>query len=740
METGGNGVPVSEADAGRALPSSGWLTRYVDHAMKNTTAPLIYHYGIGLSLLAVTCPPNYIDQYAGDLFSNMFALIVGRSGEDAKSAALRVGKKLLFAADPQMLGEYPGSWEGLVEQLAQKPKQLISISEFGKFLSSAQAGYFEKVKAGLCDLWDCLSTDTEILAPDGWKKWSQVQRGDTVWALDTETDTLVPSRVLEVGVRLVKPGERLLRINGQQHDICTTEGHRFYMKYKDPTRGYQLSKYIVRHGRDIAARRSPYLLPFSAEPSVQPPGVDLTDDELRFIAWFMTDGTMNRGKTVVISQSVNKYVDHIRSLLGRLGMDWREYTRPAGDVGYGNASELITFCIPEGIGQGARHRDGWAKFAPYLDKDLAPALMKMDKRQFELFWEELLLGDGSLQVRVLWTVRPLLVDRLQQMAVERGLYTHYGFSELPSGKTAFRLGIGERRLIQSRPGDPRSAKHELVVPEPGTMVWCATTEHGTLVTRRNGKVVILGNCEDQTRTLAKNKVIVARNPRLSIMAACSIPLLEKHTLPEDWSGGFMGRWLILYGRMERFDADPVGNNDDFDWLCDFLKARSKIAVAGPCLGLDPTARLRWGQWYEDLNNRSLPKMVAAMRARIAAICRRVCLLYSWDFGPAPGGEPWHIELDVLEPALELAELHLQSLVDLSEAVADSPDARLRRRILQVLQELHGEATEGRLLGELKMKPRTVAEMVSCLEKEGRVARTHTAIGDVYKLVDDTGGL
>ena len=104
---------VTEEDVVRALPENGFVRNYVIHAMKQTTAPLCYHLGVGLTLLSTTCPINYGMWYAGALRPNMFTLLIGRSGEDNKSSALNVGQGLLFSAAPDLIGDYPGSAEGL---------------------------------------------------------------------------------------------------------------------------------------------------------------------------------------------------------------------------------------------------------------------------------------------------------------------------------------------------------------------------------------------------------------------------------------------------------------------------------------------------------------------------------------------------------------------------------------------------------------------------------------------------
>lgn len=388
-------MPVTEAEAAAALPRQGWTRRYVIHGVKQTTAPLVYHIGVGITLLAVSCPLAYGLHYAGTLRTNNYCLLVGRSGEDRKSSALHVGKDILDAAAAPLIGDFPGSPEGLIDSLGQTPSQVIPISEFGKLLASAQRGYFEPIKTLLADLWDAQPTQ---------------------------------------------------------------------------------------------------------------------------------------------------------------------------------------------------------------------------------------------------------------------------------------------------------------------------------------------------RRRANNRVVRVEAPRLSIMGACSIPYLEKHTLAEDWTGGFMGRWMVLYGRRERVDPDPVGDRTDFQWLADELRRRAMTQTAGWCMGLEPSAQALWIDWYKDVMSRQLPSNIVGIRARAPTIARKVALCYGWDYGPAMAGQPWKMDLDILEPAIAFTELHIKSLADLSEVIAEHPDARLRRSILMAIDERGGRATMGEILSILKMRKRPVREMLDALIEEGRVRKQDTQLGTEYAIV------
>lgn len=389
---------LTEKDVVKALPEHGFIRNYVIHALKQTTAPLAYHLGVGLTILGTTVPSNYGTFYAGTLRSNLFTLLVGRSGEDQKSSALGIGREILFNAAPNLIGQYPGSYEGLCDSLVAAPRQMIPMSEFGKFLAQAQRGYFESIKTALTDLWDC----------------TPIQRA---------------------------------RANG----------------------------------------------------------------------------------------------------------------------------------------------------------------------------------------------RNVRVD----------------------------------------------------------------------------------------------------NPRLSVLSACSIPYLEKHTLSEDWTGGFMGRWAVMYGQRERVDPDPSGDRTMFDQLVGELQRRAEIESTGWCAGLDDGAKDLWCKWYMSLDRRPIPDNIVGVKSRAPTIARKVAMLYAWDFAPSSDERPFLITKRELIPAIKFAELHIKSVIGLSQKIADHPDARLRRSVLGALETYGRMATLGQILGYLKMRKRPVVEILDALLEEGIVAKTATTNGYSYIV---TGGV
>ena len=231
----------------------------------------------------------------------------------------------------------------------------------------------------------------------------------------------------------------------------------------------------------------------------------------------------------------------------------------------------------------------------------------------------------------------------------------------------------------------------------------------------------LWDSQPQTRAKANGKIVRVDNPRLTILSACSLPYLEKYTAPEDWTGGFMGRWAVMYCHRERTDPDPKGDSSMLQPLADNLTARASVPNVHPCLGMTPQALRLWTDWFYDVSARDLPEMITGIRARAPTICRKVALLYAWDW-LRPVNAPWYVEYDDIDYAIRFTELHIRSVVGISHAIVDTPDARARREMIEAIQRLGGHADLGQLVRVLRWRKRTVQETVESLTEERKVNR------------------
>ncbi len=308
---------------------------------------------------------------------------------------------------------------------------------------------------------------------------------------------------MEYGERPLRPGERMVHIKSQHLDIRVTEGHEFHVRYRDPHRGGSLGhQMITRTGAELLTRRSSYALPLSAEQADAFPGVPLTDDEIRLIAWFMTDGGFSDHKLVIFQSK--PYHLEIVELLPRLELDYVKFLVEPGPGSYPNAKPGYRFVIPKGTHTGTLARKGWYKYRDYLDKCVSPLLHQMTREQFLVFWEEMLKGDGEQgesKSGWLWCCEKAQVDAYTHMAVVRGLSASYHEKITNSGRVVYRMSVRDVQWMTSDPGDERASKITAEIPSADETVWCIRNKNSTIVTRRSGKIVILGNCSTVTHVL-----------------------------------------------------------------------------------------------------------------------------------------------------------------------------------------------------------------------------------------------
>jgi len=354
----------------------------------------------------------------------------------------------------------------------------------------------------LTEGFDCLDSETEVLAPSGWKSYDSIQNESQVYGMNLDTNKLEIVDVDSVGKRNLKDNEKFVEIKSQHVNVRVTESHNLFVKYKDPKTGKLSDNTLCKKSKELVTRKSSYALPLSAELTQGFKGLDISNDEVRLIAWFMTDGWLE-GKyksDLYIGQSKENRIVEIRSLLDRLNVDYTEKVRSNRKGCFDNQRPCHMFRIPRGTG--TVKKNGWGHLQQYMDKNVSPLLHQMTKEQFLVFWGEALKGDGNKTKNRsgwLWCTTKKQADEYTHMAVVRGLSASCApFDYEKNGKAGriWRVSVRDKQWITSDPSDSRSASVELTNPSKGEYVWCLKNRLGTIITRRRGKIVILGNCPD----------------------------------------------------------------------------------------------------------------------------------------------------------------------------------------------------------------------------------------------------
>ena len=370
-------------------------------------------------------------------------------------------------------------------------------------LQAAKAIIFYDSPWSAGDYLQCLDAETEILTKRGFVGREGIRKDDLVAAMDPVTSRVSWQEIQSITDRPLAAGEKMYALKNPQLDIRVTGGHRMLFR-KQTTAANRVrvwpKEWRIQTAEDMAREPALFSIPVSAEEPSQ--GVPLTDAELQFIGWFLSDGTRNHvNSQVVITQSDHQpQITDLRDCLRACGFDWKEYHRNPPEIleCFPNGKPQTAFSIPRGTAKGSRARKGWDHLATYLDKGLSDALEEVTPHQLgQLLWG-LHLGDGSKGRNLAWTQRSYHIatgrkdfaDRLQSLCVRKGFRCAVKKAQ---NKNVYLMHIKAAKDCRlSGHGDrPKFCLTESTAGEP---VWCVENDVGTLITRRNGKVAIVGNC------------------------------------------------------------------------------------------------------------------------------------------------------------------------------------------------------------------------------------------------------
>lgn len=411
-------------------------------------------------------------------------------------------------------GESP--WESRKEVLGRlKSGETVLVSNCGLFgegfdLPSVECVQLARPTKSLSlFLQQCLDAETQILCGRGWLGPDDLLDSDLVASVDVSDRSLRTtwSPVLSRVDRPLGDGEEMYAVSTPSVDIRVTGGHALIAHGRGDRR---LGASDVPWGRvsaeQLATVRSAYYIPVAG--MEESDGVPLTDDELRFLGWFMSDGTLNRRTgSIAITQALHQpHFGEIEKCLRGCGFKFGTYLKdPRMHEGRGSEGGRMqcVFNVSKGLPRGRdRHLSGWGRLEPWVDKNFPEALMSVDSRQLAVLLEALHLGDGSKHAKAPWTrrsyhiinQRPTFIDRLQSLCVRRGWRCN---SSVTTG------AVGGQRWLHIKPtmqrmvggtGEKDRGHLGRVCATAGERVWCVETVHGTLVVRRHGKVAIVGNC------------------------------------------------------------------------------------------------------------------------------------------------------------------------------------------------------------------------------------------------------
>lgn len=355
----------------------------------------------------------------------------------------------------------------------------------------------------------CLDEETEILSERGWLTRSQIQKTDLVAGFDVSTEEIRWQGIEEIVERPLAAGEKMLGVQSPHIDFRVTDQHNLVVACRTSRiKRADKPSWRLEMARDTATRRDNVLLPVAGQMVV--PGASLSDAEISFLGWFLSDGTLSRANNAItIAQSVESQQNiHIAATLDDCGFRFGYHVTKRDNDYAALGRYSVSFGdtrIPNGTGS-----KGWGRLKDWInaEKILGPAFDLLDRRQMLILLDALNRGDGHKFTTATWEPATYsitcgknraMADRLQALCVTRGIRCNITNTD-PSNIMLRACPSKTRAVIGGTRGDdkPRSAI-KLMRGEERERVWCVRTPMGTIVTRRRGKVMIMGNCGRGTR-------------------------------------------------------------------------------------------------------------------------------------------------------------------------------------------------------------------------------------------------
>ena len=357
----------------------------------------------------------------------------------------------------------------------------------------------------------CLDDKTEILTKSGWVGIDDRPYGfgSRIANYDMVSKRITWENATHFIRRKIKSSESYYGIMSPSLDILVTNEHDMVVKQRRG-RKHKWGEYEKLTAAQTANLRDSYKIPIAGYLDAK--GVPLSDNELRFIGWVMTDGTINRRtKQITITQAEHQpWLDEIEKCLIGCGFKYSKYIKDRKSQ-FKRTSKTVIFTVSFGKPRGRdKHLRGWGALENSLSKDFSLGLDDINRKQLAVLLEAIHLGDGKKEVKSgyirrsyhISTANNRFADKLQMLCVTRGFKCNKSIVIYPGKSILFYLHI--KNTTERTIGGKKSKDRPIFKKTANADyrdVWCVTVPTGAIIIRRYGKVSIVGNCGRGTRPL-----------------------------------------------------------------------------------------------------------------------------------------------------------------------------------------------------------------------------------------------
>lgn len=341
----------------------------------------------------------------------------------------------------------------------------------------------------------CVDVQTEALTQRGWLKYSELKKDDIILSYNINDKRLVWSNILDLYIGKYKGKMHKLTIKNL--DALVTPNHKFLTKEAGlkPVELLKTNDHIVLIGKNVKDQKTVYKNSF-----------------VELVGWAITEGHYQLGKrthAITVFQKIGPKADRIRECMDRLGIKYKTYKCTTPDI--------LGFYFNK------KYANEIIRLAPKRILSME-FILNLTQKQRLLLIQTMVDGDGNTRYKdqnqnlrtyvqkcekhmdgflIVCTLAGITASKIFKKHRSVFGYSEYFVSNIyDKPKLECRVenidmhggrpragvtSVGKTKIIgkAGKPNVPTQAYNGIV--------WCPTTEYGTFVCRRNGKIYVTGN-------------------------------------------------------------------------------------------------------------------------------------------------------------------------------------------------------------------------------------------------------
>lgn len=346
----------------------------------------------------------------------------------------------------------------------------------------------------LMGMGHCYDENTEVLTSNGFVKWEDITEYDLLASFNPYDSSFnkfeKPSRLISR-----KINEDIIVFSHKYASLAITDNHRLYTSISNTTHRRINPSYELRYASELLPSgkylwESPMRMKATAVNSNI--NVDDLDSLYKLYGFFVGDGyarpnSTEKSKNIDFHLRLDRKIEYLKNICNELGLDVVELNHDKYKV------------ILDGLNLNMKiFREMF--YSANNEKTFPIDFFRMSKNQFNCFIEGLLMSDGHYSGRdkndLYFTTSHELADRLQVLCSlnNRICTIHRKSSNSEVRKEVFKLYIHKEGKDSLMFNDSRAKHNKSFKQKYDGYVYCATVSTGLLMIRRNGKVLLSGNC------------------------------------------------------------------------------------------------------------------------------------------------------------------------------------------------------------------------------------------------------